>query len=151
MLLIRSSYMPIRFSRNINSSLDPTYSQLNNFTGWFLYFRVVVVLVVGSSRAITSAYFCHTQFQNFKKLSTRHFEIARHFVLAILWISKSWDVYHYIKGNPINHSKWEGHTVEKWFQNIWFLSGHYWILTCKKALASKYLLTYGFTLYHVNK
>ena len=46
MLLIRSFYMPIRFSRNINSSLDPTYSQLNSFTGWFLYFRVVVVLVV---------------------------------------------------------------------------------------------------------
>ena len=88
MLLIRSFYMPIRFSRNINSSLDPTYSQLNNFTGWFLYFRVVVVLVVVVEllRLRISVPYSISKLQ---KLSTRHFEIARHFVLAILWISKS--------------------------------------------------------------
>ena len=104
MLLIRSFYMPIRFSRNINSSLDPTYSQLNSFTGWFLsvfqssccissvvellHLRISAILNFKTSKTFYQAFrdsqtFCSCHFMDFKKL-------------------RCVPLY---KGNSINHSK----------------------------------------------
>lgn len=102
MLLIRSFYMPIRFSRNINSSLDPTYSQLNSFTGWFLYFRVVVVLVV-----VELLHLRISAILNFKTSKTFYqaFRDSQTFCSCHFMDFKKLRCVPLYKGNSINHSK----------------------------------------------